>query len=350
MDRIGANVSNTLRGPIRIATVAYPPYVNDCGVFTLQPTKDCPYPGVDHEILGHLLAFANISYEIFPHTGEVNWGDLQADGTYDGLMGDVINGMYDTIGSTFVFTEVRSAQLEFSYNIYYESATYVVSNVVNPDREWLKLATLIFRVFDVYSSVGLLGIILFLSTLILLYSSILDAGSSKRPIDKSIIKNNFKFHKQPIVLHSKDNRVHRKLSTRIAFLMLAYTALLMEHLYEGGLFTIIVTSQNSKKRLTEESLLKKLEDKEYRLIDDQEAYETDYFFENIRQRSEDYYERYRKILKINPVEIENDPLALQDKLLNRPGYVKHVMSPIEAFEIVPAFCEITWVSSREQLW
>uniref|UniRef100_A0A914X843 Ionotropic glutamate receptor L-glutamate and glycine-binding domain-containing protein n=1 Tax=Plectus sambesii TaxID=2011161 RepID=A0A914X843_9BILA len=139
--------------PIRIATAAYPPFVNDCGIYTLIRTDECPQPGVDHEILGQLFAYAKIPYELYPHTGDVNWGEVQPDGSYDGLIGDVINGKFDTIGAQYALTEIRTTKVDFSYNIHHETAMYLVSNAPNPDEEWIGQATLIYRVFDWQSTV-----------------------------------------------------------------------------------------------------------------------------------------------------------------------------------------------------
>jgi hypothetical protein len=106
-------MSRTPKSPIRIATAAYPPFATDCGVYTLKPTKECPYPGVDHEILYFLLEYAKVPYQLFPLTGEVDFGEVQPDGTVTGLMSDVVNGKYDTVSTIYGITEKRSTQVKF---------------------------------------------------------------------------------------------------------------------------------------------------------------------------------------------------------------------------------------------
>lgn len=221
---------------------------------------------------------------------------------------------------------------------------YIVSKAVNPEREWIKLATLIFRVFDIYATIGLGAVVLLLTAMIVFYSVVHNATRSNRELNKAIIKQSFATNEQSLVLLLKDNRTHQWLSTKIIFVILGFTTLLVGNLYQGGLLTSILSSQQLEKKLTEENILQKLESKEYRLIDDQDAYDTDYFYENIRQRPEEYYTRYRKILEVNPVEIENNPLILRDKLLHGYQYVKHVISSIEAFATIPTYCDVTWVS------
>uniref|UniRef100_A0A914XFU8 Ionotropic glutamate receptor L-glutamate and glycine-binding domain-containing protein n=1 Tax=Plectus sambesii TaxID=2011161 RepID=A0A914XFU8_9BILA len=226
--------------PIRIATAAYPPFVNDCGIYTLIRTDECPQPGVDHEILGQLFAYAKIPYELYPHTGDVNWGEVQPDGSYDGLIGDVINGKFDTIGAQYAITEIRTTKVDFSYNIHHETAMYLVSNAPNPDEEWIGQATLIYRVFDWQSTVGFLCIVLLLPTMLIVYSLIIDAARKGRIFDAAIIKDTITSYQEALILLLEGKQKHPSLSTRFIFLILAFAVLLLGNLYQGGLFTIMV--------------------------------------------------------------------------------------------------------------
>uniref|UniRef100_A0A914X9G3 Ionotropic glutamate receptor L-glutamate and glycine-binding domain-containing protein n=1 Tax=Plectus sambesii TaxID=2011161 RepID=A0A914X9G3_9BILA len=230
-------------GTIRIATAAYPPFVKDCGIYTLIPTDECPKPGIDHEILGQLFAYAKIPYKLYPHTGDVKWGEMQPDGSYNGLTGDVINGKYDTIGVQYSIDEKRASKVDFSYNIYHDTAMYIVSNALDPDREWKSKATLIYRVFDWQSSVGLLSVILLLTALLIANTHIIDAARKGRIFDKAIIKDTITSYQDALILLLEGKEKYPSLSTRLVFLILAFSVLLMGNLYQGGLFTVMVPAE-----------------------------------------------------------------------------------------------------------
>ncbi len=63
---------------------------------TLNPKQSCPIPGGDSEVLRHILALGNISYEV--NSYDVPWGEY-VNGTWDGLLSLILNGTIDTIAT-----------------------------------------------------------------------------------------------------------------------------------------------------------------------------------------------------------------------------------------------------------
>ncbi len=71
---------------LRIGTKVYAPYTNPCGLYTLERTKNCTDPGIENELLGYILNFSNIPWELVPLT-QVPYGsyDVQ-NGTWSGTL------------------------------------------------------------------------------------------------------------------------------------------------------------------------------------------------------------------------------------------------------------------------
>ncbi len=76
-----------LNRTVKIATKAYPPLVNPCGIYTLEPDLRCPDPGVENWFLGRALASLGIDYELVPLGDEIGWGTIDGAGEYDGVLG-----------------------------------------------------------------------------------------------------------------------------------------------------------------------------------------------------------------------------------------------------------------------
>lgn len=220
----------------------------------------------------------------------------------------------------------------------------MVSNAPDPDKDWISSATLIFRVFDFYSSLGLLSVIILLTVMLIAYSLIIDAGRKGKGFGTTILKDTITSYQEKLVLLLEGKQKYPSLSTRVVFIILAFTVLLMGNLYQGGLFTIMIAPRRSNMKLTEDKVIEKLEKKEFRLIASEYSADYDYFYENIKYRQENYYQRFRKILASNPLIIENNPEKLGERLVNEHGMVKFAPSDLEAYKTVFDKCQVTWVS------
>ncbi len=79
----------------RIGTKVYKPHVNLCGLHTLEPTTECPSPGIDSETLAFVLRLAHINWTLVPYGDDVEWGGYDKEtATWTGTLG---HGLLDTL-------------------------------------------------------------------------------------------------------------------------------------------------------------------------------------------------------------------------------------------------------------
>ncbi len=98
-----------------ISTKTFPPYVNPCGLRTLLPSKNCSRPGRDNELLGYLLEFLKIDYQIIP-SEDAEWGEPTGNRSrLIGLTSMVDMGEIDTMSVSWSISAQRAELFDFSY-------------------------------------------------------------------------------------------------------------------------------------------------------------------------------------------------------------------------------------------
>ncbi len=112
--------------PLRIGAAVWEPAAYNCSLYTLLPTVWCPHPGIDAEILGFILEFMNIQYQLIPYPLDVDWGIHLGNGNWSGLIGEVINGSLDTISASYIASLQRMPYISFSYPIRSSEAAFIV--------------------------------------------------------------------------------------------------------------------------------------------------------------------------------------------------------------------------------
>uniref|UniRef100_A0A914ECC9 Solute-binding protein family 3/N-terminal domain-containing protein n=1 Tax=Acrobeloides nanus TaxID=290746 RepID=A0A914ECC9_9BILA len=99
-----------------------------------DPTFGCPFPGSTLEIVSMLAAF--LKWEIIPSVdipsaiGSLDYGGLQPDGSYSGMMGYITRNEVDTI-CTLTQYEIndKDTPFELSYPVYNVNLIYLARNV-----------------------------------------------------------------------------------------------------------------------------------------------------------------------------------------------------------------------------
>lgn len=131
---------------LRIGAVAYPPLAFNCSLTDLNPSETCELPGIDHEILGYVLHFMNISYQLIPfYNDSIEFGRYE-EGSWNGLLKMVHKGELDTVSTGYIQTPKRTKDFSFVYpndNIF----PWVITALPKPT--FFETSTLVFRVFDV---------------------------------------------------------------------------------------------------------------------------------------------------------------------------------------------------------
>ncbi len=88
---------------LRIGIAPWTGLIEQCVVdsASLNVTKACSWRGFDAEILYYLLAISQIQYELIPYgqfSDDANFGVLLDNGTYTGMLNDIVNGNIDMSG------------------------------------------------------------------------------------------------------------------------------------------------------------------------------------------------------------------------------------------------------------
>uniref|UniRef100_A0A914XV64 Uncharacterized protein n=1 Tax=Plectus sambesii TaxID=2011161 RepID=A0A914XV64_9BILA len=117
-------VQEILRRPLRIAVPVFEPYTYPCVLrMSVINTTICPNPGIAAEILHYALRSANISYTLIPINHLESWGTIIGRdpdtnvAVFDGLLGNVVNGTYDTVMTSWGMTDVRMYAMDYTFPI-----------------------------------------------------------------------------------------------------------------------------------------------------------------------------------------------------------------------------------------
>jgi hypothetical protein len=82
---------------LRIGIAPWPGLIERCVVdsASLNVTTSCAWRGFDAELLYYLLTISRIQYEIVPYgqyDEEPDFGEMLANGSYTGMLADIVNG------------------------------------------------------------------------------------------------------------------------------------------------------------------------------------------------------------------------------------------------------------------
>ncbi len=111
---------------LTIGTKEFDPYVTACGVKTLRTTTACSHPGLDNEILDHLLTYLQIPYTVVPLNDSVEWGDFPNNGSaLSGTLGMVDRGEVDLTSATWSYTSQRMEFFDTTYPMIGKEITFV---------------------------------------------------------------------------------------------------------------------------------------------------------------------------------------------------------------------------------
>ena len=110
------------KNSFKIVTGVLPPRTNECGLKTLKPTFECPFPGVDSEILAAILNKFDANYTLIPYhelQDSFNMWSRAEDGQWTGLIGLLKKGTIDmmSFGNAMVPSRIIEDAV-FSFPIY----------------------------------------------------------------------------------------------------------------------------------------------------------------------------------------------------------------------------------------
>lgn len=219
---------------LRIAAGVYPPLTFNCSLMGLSPRDDCPFPGADAEILGYILNFMNISYELVPFYGDdVQWGDRQGN-HWTGILGKIHRGEVDTVNCGYVQIGVRAKDFSFGWPID-TVEPYMIARGAKVT--FFETALLVFRVFSIevwlsfFASFLLLQICLVL--LVRLSPTPFDSERHAKMSNCNIFYQGFRMFIDQASVRFKQ----RSISVNCLMVWLSFGAVLMLSLYQGCLLT-----------------------------------------------------------------------------------------------------------------
>ena len=97
--------------PVRVAMLDFNADTFPCGRLesTLVPTKTCPEPGAFAEVAGFMIALAGLNASVWswPEDEPINWGSKQKDGSWDGVLGMLMDDEMDIISARYFVNEIR---------------------------------------------------------------------------------------------------------------------------------------------------------------------------------------------------------------------------------------------------
>ncbi len=294
---------------LKIATGVWPPSTNPCSLYTLADSLQCPYPGMDAELLGVLLTNTNISYQLIPFPPNakqpVDWGSVNQEGNTTGLFSLLQNGTVDTISAVYAMQPGRVEHFDFSYPVEWGHLSFVVQKTGN---SFMDSASLVFRVFKIDLWLVILLTLFVLLIFATVQSRILSSLSS--PGQKRLGLFCFLAF---FLQHAYQDMRSKFSSANLTLHLIGMLSIIALNLYQGTLLGQIMTSSYQKPI---QDLLPLLESGQYRLVTD---YLNDPFLLAVASGNTTAAMRYRKVLAKYPPIFYDDHDDLPKALLAPPG-------------------------------
>uniref|UniRef100_A0A914V7F5 Solute-binding protein family 3/N-terminal domain-containing protein n=1 Tax=Plectus sambesii TaxID=2011161 RepID=A0A914V7F5_9BILA len=318
---------------LRIAShPAWFPESGECALDGFDRRRKCRMPGYGPEILDLLLKYSGINYEIVKLPADAFGGDMNVSSgtTWNGVLGDLQNGKYDTVSAPYIITEERCASFDFSVPVNSLETIFVVGPE-QPD-----FLTSSFRLFLIFDPTLTAAVIVALFALII---GVFISQFSHRK------RNN---HPEPFMKTVDDELLHDQFETsgKIFALFLGLGLLLFIGLYEGCLLTYLLLPPQQKP-MTERQLLNRVYERKLTFVTDRHQYDGYGTWQLVRFSKLEKYEIFQETIKHNPPYFTNvDPDSLNTLFEEHPNdYV--IYGDSSALMFAKARCSLEVVSMTD---
>ncbi len=231
---------------LRIAVIAYPPYVYTCAGNSLQRTTDCRFPGVESEIAAKILEILNVTYQvIFFNDSNIDYGTFinGSDGTnpYSGLLGLLYNGTFDMILPSYQMLQLRMPYFRFSYPIGKHSFYFVVRK---SEISLTTTAALVLRTFSPALWGTILAALIFLASSMFFSQNILIlTRGGKNPSFRRTLWGFYRFTLNQDHEISSDRK--RSMSAGLIFVLLSISSFVIVSMYQGSLLSRLLINREA---------------------------------------------------------------------------------------------------------
>ena len=242
--------------PVRVAMLDFNADTFPCGrrERTLFPTKTCPEPGSFAEVAGYMIALAGLNASVWgwPEDKPINFGGKRKDGSWDGLLGLLMDDEMDILSARFFVNQIRvDAGFHWLDPIVYERNGFVTA----VKSEELGTEALI-KAFQLSAWLGIFAAVLIL-ILVLLASDLADERETNVKVIPTLADAVFtvlKFITDQISFIEENSRLRD--SRRTLNITIGFFALLIVSIFKAKLLDLLLiktekSSFNNMKELAE---------------------------------------------------------------------------------------------------
>uniref|UniRef100_A0A914WCV7 Ionotropic glutamate receptor C-terminal domain-containing protein n=1 Tax=Plectus sambesii TaxID=2011161 RepID=A0A914WCV7_9BILA len=294
---------------LNIATMVFVPMVFKCGLNTLEPTKDCPHPGISHELLSFLLESMGATHRLIPIRNKTATKGfrLSSDNGTDpfpvGVLKDLQDGKYDMIGFEYEFSLLKANHFNYSYPMQQSSLVFLMKK---SKFSFFSRMLLVYKVFHWKVYMVIIG------TLAAMVLGLIAARNllSERPFNASDM--------EAFIAQNLSGMYEQKVcSGKTLAVLFGLLTILITGLYQGCLLTQLLMPPVAHSFRDFDELIERVASKELTLVTDEEEHS---FFEAIRASPVGDYQRLNNAVKMNPVKVFPDTASLLEQL-KEDGYV-----------------------------
>ncbi len=242
---------------VKVAAAAYPPFVDVCSLETLNPSAECPYPGLDAQLFGYLLDYARLNYSLIPfYPGEFTWGRLN--GTWTGLLGQLQNGEIHAISVSWALRADRTKDFSFSYPLRQMRYSFLVRKREASAGETAGFLTEIFSP-NLWVTI--------LAGLIACWMAVsVSQNLLYRFYPANVDRGGFSGWIRLFLQHSGDDMWLGGVSTKILFLCMSLLSLFVMSMYQSCLLARLLIPRSVPPFMDANELISLIQRKEYRLV------------------------------------------------------------------------------------
>ncbi|KAF8367526.1 hypothetical protein PRIPAC_85355 [Pristionchus pacificus] len=297
------------------------------------PSPDCPYPGWCLEIIDVILRSGNISHEFVVdrnETQQLDWGRLQANGSFSGVLGRVESGEVDMACLLIQKSVMRMEHFDYSVPISEVRPTFIIREA--PLTFW----SLILNCLRPYDTTVWIGIVVALIVQMFVWTLIgrTEMRVGMRP--QRLHGEYFAWDVFEEMFNGGDHPFYF-LSGKLARLVFAvFQKGLLPAMYTALLLTALLTPVDSQA-----DAARLIKSGEYKLISDK----SKWFAQDVQLSSEKIFVELREATKNNPI-IDTISDAHSLALVDQGGYIFQTSNDESAFNDASVKC-YTFIFSKD---
>lgn len=273
---------------VRIGVIneSFLPTYNNCSVNGIVPRKGCFYPGLDVEILHHLLCTANITYNLVPLPYDP--GLYINDSYWTEGLGMILADVLDTFSYTLIITDQRLKSFDFTYPIFFLPYAFVYKTI---DESFGTYFIALLKPFKIFLWLWLILIFIFLLTTWVC-------------IHSKVTRNRWMLWVQEIwvflcFIQGEFNEwsiTNSKRSKKLFFISLGVFVMFFSSLYQGLLLVSFVTNKDPLLFSSLQELMNLLEHGDLKIVTETDEWA---FFERLKSDNNKLFTRMNSVILKN---------------------------------------------------